>query len=107
MDKRLHIKAPSKARKGEIVRLMTKLNHPMESGWRRRQNGEFVPKELISEFVCQLDGEEVFRAELDSGTAGNPYLSFYIRVQKSGIVLFTWRGEGGESYRNEAAIEVV
>lgn len=107
MDKHLHIKVPRKASKGEVVRLMTKLNHPMESGWRRRQNGETVPKELINEFVCQLDGQEVFRAELDSGTAGNPYLSFYIRVQKSGIVRFTWRGAQGESYQGEAPIEVV
>ena len=107
MDKRLHIKVPPRAGKGEIVRLMTKLNHPMESGWRRRQNGENVPKELINEFVCELDGKEVFRAELDSGTAGNPYLSFYIRVQKSGMVRFTWRGEQGERYQGEAPIEVV
>jgi sulfur-oxidizing protein SoxZ len=107
MDKRLHIKVPRKAKKGEIVRLMTKLNHPMESGWRRRQSGEFVPRELINEFVCQFDGKEVFTAELGSGAAGNPYLSFYIRVQKSGTVRFTWRSETGEIYMNEAAIEVV
>ncbi len=107
MDKRLHIKVPRKAKQGEIIRLMTKLNHPMESGWRRRQNGEYVAKELINEFTCHLDGKEVFKADLGSGTAGNPYLSFYIRIQKSSVVRFTWRGERGEIYMDEAAIEVI
>lgn len=107
MDKRLHVKVPETAKKGEIVRLMTKLNHPMESGWRHLQDGKMVPKDLVEEFVCLLDGTEVFRAELGSGTAGNPYLSFYVRVEKSGIFRFIWRDASGESYEKEAAIEVV
>ena len=107
MSNRLHIKVPANAGKGDVIRLMTKLEHPMESGWRSRRNGEKVPKELIGEFVCSLDGAEVFRAELDSGTAGNPYLSFYVRVEKSGVFRFVWAGVQGERYQREAAIEVV
>ena len=107
MDYRLHVKVPRRAKKGEIVRVMTKLNHPMESGWRRRQNGEVVPKNLIGEFTCLLDGKEVFKAEFASGTAGNPYLAFFVRVDKSGIFRFTWTGERDERYQQEARIEVV
>lgn len=107
MNKRLHIKVPRKVKQGEVIRLMTKLNHPMESGWRRLQDGQVVPKDLISEFVCLLDETEVFKAELDSGTAGNPYLSFYVRVEKSGLFRFTWTGDQGENYQREAVIEVV
>ena len=106
MDKRLHIKVPRKAEKGEIVRLMTKLNHPMESGWRHLQDGTSVPKELVGNFVCTLDGKEVFRAELESGAAGNPYLSFYVRVESSGVFRFTWSGENGERFQGEVRIEV-
>ena len=106
MNDRLHVKVPRKAKNGEIVRVMTKLNHPMESGWRRRQNGEVVPKDLIGQFVCLLDETEVFKAEFDSGTAGNPYLAFFVRVEKSGIFRFIWNGEQGESYQKEASIEV-
>lgn len=106
MHERVHIKVPRKAKKGEVIQVMTKLNHPMESGWRRRQNGEMVPKDLIGEFVCLLDGTEVFKAEFDSGTAGNPYLSFFVRVEKSAVFRFIWSGKQGESYRKEATIEV-
>ncbi len=106
MKEYVHVKVPSQAKKGEIIRVMTKLNHPMESGWRHRQNGELVPKDLISDFICLLDGTEVFKAEFDSGTAGNPYLSFFVRVEKSGIFRFIWGGEQGKSYQKEARIEV-
>ena len=107
MNKRLHVKVPRTAKQGEVIRLMTKLNHPMESGWRHLQDGKLVPKDLAGEFVCLLDGTEVFRAELDSGTAGNPYLSFYVRVEKSGVFRFTWRGDKGERYEREATLVVV
>ena len=107
MDKRLHIKVPRTAKQGEVVRLMTKLNHPMESGWRHLQDGKAVPKDLVGNFICTLDGKEVFKAELESGTAGNPYLSFYVRIDKSGVFRFTWSGDNGESYQGEAPIEVV
>ena len=106
MSDRLHVKVPKTASRGEVIRLMTKLEHPMESGWRSRQNGEKVPKDLIGEFVCSLDGREVFRAELDSGTAGNPYLSFYVRVEQSGLFRFEWAGARGERFVREAPIEV-
>ena len=106
MNDRIHVKVPAKAQSGEVIRVMTKLNHPMESGWRRRESGEIVPKDLIGEFTCQLDGREVFKAEFDSGTSGNPYLSFFVRVNQSGRFRFIWSGQNGERYDTEASIEV-
>lgn len=107
MRNRLHVKVPRTAVKGEVVRLMTKLNHPMESGWRQRLDGEVVPKALAGEFRCLFNGGEVFRANLESGTASDPYLSFHVRVEESGVFRFQWTGEGGNRFETEAAIEVV
>ena len=39
MRSRLHLKVPKTAAAGEVIRVMTKLNHPMESGWRQRPDG--------------------------------------------------------------------
>jgi sulfur-oxidizing protein SoxZ len=107
MRNRLHIKAPRTASKGEVVRLMTKLNHPMESGWRRRQDGQVVPKALAGQFLCLFNGREVFRADLESGTASDPYLSFFVRVEDSGVFRFVWIGDGGTSFEKEVPIEVL
>ena len=106
MNERLHLKVPRRAAPGEVIQIRTKLDHPMESGWRKRLDGEQVPKALIGEFRCLLDGSEVFRAAFDSGTAGNPYLSFFVRVERSGQLRVIWSGDQGESYQREATIEV-
>jgi sulfur-oxidizing protein SoxZ len=85
---------------------MTKLNHPMESGWRQGADGQLVPKALAGEFVCLFNGREVFRADLESGTASDPYLSFYVRIDEDGSFRFVWSGDGGERFERDAAISV-
>ncbi len=102
----VHVKVPRNAVKGEVVRLMTKLNHPMESGWRTTLDGQEVPKALAGRFVCLFNGHEVFRADLESGTASDPYLSFHARVTESGVFRFVWTGEDGNSIETQARIEV-
>lgn len=106
MRNSIHVKVPRTAAKGEVVRLMTKLNHPMESGWRQRLDGQVVPKALAGRFVCLFNGHEVFRADLESGTASDPYLSFHARVAQSGVFRFEWTGEDGNSIVKETRIEV-
>ena len=106
MRHQLHIKVPPTAVKGEVVRLMTKLNHPMESGWRKSQNGQKVPKAIMGQFTCLFDGREVFRAELESGTASDPYLSFHVRVENSGVFKFIWSGNDGSKFEKDASIRI-
>lgn len=106
MRNQLHVKVPRTASKGEVVRLMVKLNHPMESGWRQRLDGQLVPKALASELVCLFNGREVFRADLESGTASDPYLSFHVRIDESGLFRFLWTGAGSDRYEKTATIEV-
>ncbi len=106
MRNRLHMKVPEKVARGDVVRLMVKLNHPMESGWRTGQDGQVVPRALANSFVCMFNGLEVFRADLDSGTSSDPYLSFYLRVDESGSVRFVWTGNDGTQVEETARIEV-
>ena len=106
MRNQLHVKVPTTAAKGEVVRLLTKLNHPMESGWRNRQDGQKVPKALMGQFVCLFNDHEMFRADLDSGTASDPYLSFHVRVEESGVFKFVWSGDDGTRFEKDARIEI-
>ena len=106
MRNQLHIKVPPTAAKGEVVRLLTKLNHPMESGWRHKQYGQKVPKALMGRFVCLFNDREVFRADLESGTASDPYLSFHVRVEESGVFKFVWSGDDGARFEKDARIEI-
>jgi sulfur-oxidizing protein SoxZ len=65
-----------------------------------------VPKALIGQFVCLFNGHEVFRADLDSGTASDPYLSFYVRVEESGVFRFVWSDDDGTWFEKDASIAV-
>jgi len=107
MRNRLHIKVPETVARGDVVRLRVKLNHPMESGWRTGHDGHAVPRALANRFVCLFNGGEVFSADLDSGTASDPYLSFYLRVEESGALRFVWVGEDGTEVEKTARIEVI
>ena len=102
----LHIKVPDRVARGELVQIRVKLNHPMESGWRKAQDGQSVPRALANLLVCEFNGEEVFRADLAEGTASDPYLSFYLRPEQSGTLHFLWTGEDKTRLERTARIEV-
>ena len=100
----LHLKVPSSAARGEVVKIQTKLHHPMESGWRTRQDGTKAPKALAGTMSCTFNDQEVFRAEMDSGTASDPYLAFYLRIEASGLIRIRWTGQEGQVFEAEAPI---
>ena len=51
----------------------------METGFRFDLMGRAVPKNVINSFVARYNGTEIFRAEMGSGVAANPFLQFYTR----------------------------
>jgi sulfur-oxidizing protein SoxZ len=100
------ISVPKSARAGEIVTIKVLISHPMETGFRPGHDGRILPRDIITEFTCRYDGEEVFRAELFPATSANPYLTFTTRATKSGTLSFTWRGDNGFDQTETAAIQV-
>ena len=61
------INVPPKAKRGEIIEIKTLISHPMETGYRPKGDGTFFPRDIIQKFVCTLNGEEIFRADLYPG----------------------------------------
>ena len=58
------INVPRKARRGEVIEIKTLVSHPMETGYRRDNVGNPIPRDIISRFTCMYNGTEVFRADL-------------------------------------------
>ena len=73
---RVAVTVPTTARRGEVIEVKTLAAHPMETGFRRTQLGELVPRDIITQFVCTYNGVEVFRAELHPAMAANPLIAF-------------------------------
>jgi len=67
---------PKTAKKGEVFSIRVIVQHEMESGFRHTEQGVRVPRDLIRSFVCTYNGNEVFKADLHSGVASNPFIYF-------------------------------
>ena len=100
------LSVPSSARRGEVVEVRVLIQHPMETGFRFDVMGKPIPKNVVSEVVCRYNGAEVFRAELGSGIAANPYLQFFARAEASGTFEVEWVDDAGEKGKEKAAISV-
>ena len=100
------IQVPNQAKRGEVVTVRFAVQHPMETGFRYDNMGRPIPKNVINTLVCRYNGVEVFRAELGSGIAANPYLQFHVRAEASGELVFDWIDDAGERGSERARITV-
>jgi sulfur-oxidizing protein SoxZ len=100
------IQIPSQATRGEVVEIRIAIQHPMETGFRRDDGGREIPKNVINKLVCRYNGVEVFRAEMGSGVAANPYLDFYVVADASGELVFDWVDDNGKTGLERAPIVV-
>ena len=89
------INAPAKAKRGEVIEIKTLISHIMETGFRPDSTGKSVPSDIITEFICKYNGEEIFRAELFPAIAANPFLTFFTVADETGTLNFEWSGDNG------------
>jgi sulfur-oxidizing protein SoxZ len=116
MAGRTLITVPKSAKRGEIIEIRALVQHPMETGYRRSSEGAMLPRDLIRTFSCRFlsaapsaasnAGELVFGATLHAAIAANPYLSFNLRAEASGSLVFEWLGDNGFAYRETLALLV-
>ena len=97
---------PKSAKRGEVIEVRIAIQHPMETGFRFDAMGKAIPKNVINRLVARYNGAEVFRAELGSGIAANPYLQFYTVAEASGELVFEWVDDNGNRGEERAAISV-
>ena len=93
------LKLPTAARPGEVVEIRTMISHWMETGLRRDAEDRPIPRRIIHRMVCDLDGVEVFAADLAPAVAANAYLTFPLIARGAGRLTFTWFEDGGGIYR--------
>ncbi|MES2633815.1 MAG: thiosulfate oxidation carrier complex protein SoxZ [Pseudomonadota bacterium] len=100
------INVPSGVRRGDVIEIKALIAHPMETGFRPGADGKVLPRDIIRNFTCSYNGEEVFAAELHSAISANPYLSFFITATNSGTLEFTWQGDNGFQQSERVALTV-
>lgn len=99
------ITLPESARKGEVVPVRVIVRHPMERavdspGLRP------VPRRILRTLRVTYAGVEVFRVDMSTGIAANPYVAFTTVAVETGDMVFEWEEDGGAIYRREARLVV-
>jgi sulfur-oxidizing protein SoxZ len=107
MSRRAIVTVPKQAKRGEVIEIRTLAQHAMETGYRRTQLGEAVPRDIIRTFTCAYNGAEVFRMELHPAIAANPLIAFTTLATESGTLEFRWSGDNGYAVTEKAEIAVV
>jgi sulfur-oxidizing protein SoxZ len=105
-DVKPRVRVPKTAAPGEAVVLKTLINHAMESGQRRDQAGELIPRQIINRFTCEFNGQLVLDVALEPAISTNPYFEFEATVPESGEFKFTWYDDNGAVYEATEAITV-
>jgi sulfur-oxidizing protein SoxZ len=94
------------AKRGEIVEIKTLAQHTMETGFRRTQTGEIIPRDIIRTFTCTYNGIEVCRVDLHPAIAANPLIAFTTVATESGTLQFRWVGDNGYTVTEIAPLKV-
>jgi sulfur-oxidizing protein SoxZ len=92
------VQVPSSVTKGEVFQVKALIGHKMETGLRRDNEGNIIPRDIINKFICRYNGVDVFTADLHEAVSANPYLEFSLRATVSGQLEFVWHEDGGGLY---------
>lgn len=104
MNARLQL--PPRAKRGEEFQVRLIIQHSMENGLRRGDDGRIVPYSVVERLSCRYNGVEAIGAELGPGIAANPYLAFQIVADTSGEVVIEWATTQGERGKVSATIDI-
>lgn len=101
------VKLPETVRAGEVFENKTLLAHPMQTGRQTDLAGAPLPRLIIAHVSCAAAGVELFGADLGTGVAANPYLSFDGRLDRTADLVFLWSEETGRSFTTRRTVTVV
>ncbi|MGZ5852978.1 MAG: thiosulfate oxidation carrier complex protein SoxZ [Xanthobacteraceae bacterium] len=100
------INIPPKVKRGDTFEIKTLISHIMETGFRTTNTGQLVPRDIITNFSCKYNDEEIFSAELFPAISANPYITFFTVATESGSLTFNWTGDNGFAVTETAKITV-
>lgn len=100
------INVPKSVRRGDAFDIRILIAHPMESGYRRNEMGQAIPRDIIHRFTCTYNGETVLEADLQPAIAANPFLAFSAIAKESGDIVMTWTDDAGRTESERVKITV-
>lgn len=91
--------------KGDVTEVKVLIGHPMETGRRKNDFGDFIPANFIQLVSASVNGNQVLEAQWGTGISKNPYLTFHLRGAKVGdVVLVSWTDNQGKTGEGEIMV---
>jgi sulfur-oxidizing protein SoxZ len=106
MSAKPRIKLPDGAKVGDVIEIKTLVQHAMETGQRKDQEGRTIPRNIINSFEARFAGKTVFTAKLHPGISANPYITFFMKVPGPGEFEFVWVDDAGAKISEKAKLNV-
>ncbi|SFE30256.1 sulfur-oxidizing protein SoxZ [Sulfitobacter brevis] len=100
------VKVPKSASAGEVITIKTLISHQMESGQRKDDDGNVIPRSIINRFTCEFNGENVIDIKMEPAMSTNPYFEFDATVPEAGDFKFTWYDDDGSVYEETKSITI-
>ena len=100
------VKVPKTAAAGETITIKTLISHKMESGQRKDDDGNVIPRSIINRFTADFNGQNVIDVTLEPAISTNPYFQFEAVVPETGEFQFTWYDDDGSVYETAKKITV-
>lgn len=90
---------------GEIAEIRILMQHPMETGQRRNEQGQLLPSHFIQNFTVNLNGKPIIDGQLNTSISKNPLFTFRSRGIKAGDKLgVAWTDNLGEKRQDEVTV---
>lgn len=87
---------------GDAALIRILMQHPMESGQRRDDEGKVIPAHFIQTFTVQLNKQRLIDGQLNTSISTNPLFTFKARNVKAGDRLSVhWTDNTGKERRDE------
>jgi sulfur-oxidizing protein SoxZ len=100
--------APIKIRaqiQGETADIRILMQHPMETGQRKDENGQILPMNFIQTFTVTLNGKTIIDGQLNTSISRNPLFTFKARGIKVGDKLsVAWTDNLGDRRQDEITV---
>jgi sulfur-oxidizing protein SoxZ len=100
------VSMPTSAKRGDVITIKTLIQHDMETGYRRDEQGRVVPRDIIAKFVVTYGGTEIFRADTFPGISANPFVAFTTVATVTADLVFTWTDLAGQTTRQTKTLTV-
>jgi sulfur-oxidizing protein SoxZ len=100
------IRLPSSYRKGEVIEVKTRLNHPNYNGRRKYMDLGYNPAHYVETLEAFYGEERVLVVQCTGAISQNPYFVFALRVTHSAPVKVIWKDTKGQKFEETVQVQV-